>query len=397
MRNLFTQLLKNTKKEQAVGCCNNATKMLGEKRTKQRGGSAERVWKLGGASIKHPLSIRSASVEHPMQSGGNKVKTMLRYAATWLFGVTKTYKTPQSATSSIELTSAYTTRQTTSELASAGMSMPSPHVEVVANRGNKPKKVESREMRVEIREMRVERLGATWLRYAACMLLLLCLGVGNVWGADFSSSEIATNPTGGTKKNNVTCSSGITTTTNKKIKNVSSQACVAIANNTDTATVTVNDWIQIQADANYTIDNSLYIVASSNGSSDGTMVVCMWRGAFSATSADTCFTAVAPENDSGTRDTIALRFPSGRFRTIRLYKRINYKNGTIGPTAPPCKDPLSPHVRAASRHCRSLRQPCRRPAKQGISSQKGASPCLECQSGKGRTPSAAPRRCPAFR
>ena len=99
----------------------------------------------------------------------------LRYAATWLFGETKTYKTPQSATSSIELMNAYTSRQTTSELASAGMSMPSPQVEVVANRGNKPKKVESQ-------KSKVERLGATWLRYAASVLLLLCLGVGNAWG-----------------------------------------------------------------------------------------------------------------------------------------------------------------------------------------------------------------------
>ena len=165
-------------------------------------------------------------------------------------------------------------------------------------------------------------------KYVACMLMVLVMSVGQMWGTDntFSSSEIATE----TKKGNVTCSSGITSTTKKKVKNTSNIYCVAIGNAVDTATYTVAEWVQIQADANYTIDNTIVIQGAANGGDNKNIAVVMWRGSYSATSADTCFSAVAPENDSGTRDTIALRFPSGRFRTIRLYRRINYKNGVIG-------------------------------------------------------------------
>lgn len=158
------------------------------------------------------------------------------------------------------------------------------------------------------------------------VLFMLC--AGSVRGADFSSAEIATNPTGGTKKNHVTCSSSETSTSGKKIKNVGSQACVAIGNNADTDPGAL--YIQIQADEGYTIDNALSITGAANGSSAGSIAVLMWRGAYSATKADTCFTVTAPSNTSTTQDKISLTFPSGRFRTIRLYRRINYNNGTIG-------------------------------------------------------------------
>ena len=152
-----------------------------------------------------------------------------------------------------------------------------------------------------------------------------------LWSAEFSSSDIV--KSGGTTTDHVTCSSGKTETSKKKVKNVSNIYCVAIANVVDTATNTGTEWVQIQADENYTLDNSLIIQGAANGSDDKNIAVLMWLGDYNATAADTCFTAVAPENDSGTRDTISLKFPSGRFRTIRLYRRINYKNGTIGKSA----------------------------------------------------------------
>ena len=160
----------------------------------------------------------------------------------------------------------------------------------------------------------------------ATAFFMLC--AGSAWGADFSSAEIATNPTGGTKKNHVTCSSSETSTTNKKIKNVSNQACVAIGSAADTNPNSY--YIQIQADEGYTLDNSISIIGASNSSDDKNIAVVMWRGAYSATTADTCFYTLAPENDSNTKDAITVTFPSGRFRTIRLYRRINYKSGTIG-------------------------------------------------------------------
>ena len=168
------------------------------------------------------------------------------------------------------------------------------------------------------------------LRGAACALLMMIwLGLGSASGADFSAAEIVAS--GGTQKSHVTCSSSQTSTSSGKIKNLSGQTCVSISSTADT-NPGVN-YIQIQADEGYTIDNSLVITGAAGGSSDKNAVVLMWRGAYSATTADTCFSVLTPENDSGTRDTIALRFPSGRFRTIRIYRRINYNEGTIGSSA----------------------------------------------------------------
>ena len=165
------------------------------------------------------------------------------------------------------------------------------------------------------------------LRGAACALLMMIwLGLGSASGADFSAAEIVAS--GGTQKSHVTCSSSKTATENKKIKNVSSQPCVAISDNSDTNPGAC--YIQIQADEGYTIDDALAITGAANGSSEGSLAVLMWRGAFSDTSADSCFTVTAPSNTSTTQDQISFTFPSGRFRTIRLYKRINYNAGTIG-------------------------------------------------------------------
>jgi len=168
------------------------------------------------------------------------------------------------------------------------------------------------------------------LRGAACALLMMVwLGLGSASGADFSAAEIVAS--GGTQKSHVTCSSSQTSTSSGKIKNLSGQTCVSISSAADTDPGV--NYIQIQADEGYTIDNSLVITGAAGGSSDKNAVVLMWRGAYSATTADTCFSVLTPENDSGTRDTIALRFPSGRFRTIRIYRRINYNEGTIGSSA----------------------------------------------------------------
>ena len=43
------------------------------------GSEAEGRKREGRASNEHPLSIHSASIQHPLQSGGNKVKTSLRF------------------------------------------------------------------------------------------------------------------------------------------------------------------------------------------------------------------------------------------------------------------------------------------------------------------------------
>ena len=182
--------------------------------------------------------------------------------------------------------------------------------------------------------IRMLQEGSSIMKKARGLLLLCALLLMNAhaWGADFTATEIVYNSGAGTTTNHVKCSSGITTTTSKKVKNVSAD-CVAISQNTDTATYTGNDWIQIQADADYLIDRStIAVTGASNTTSSGSLAVVCWRGAYSATAADSCFTVTAAANNSTTEDQISISLRSN-FRTIRLYKRINYKTGTIGKDA----------------------------------------------------------------
>ena len=157
-------------------------------------------------------------------------------------------------------------------------------------------------------------------------LFLSCASVA--WADTFEASEIATSSVDGTTKSHVTCSSSETSTSSKKIKNVSGISCVAIGTNADTDPGT--NYLQIQAGYGYTIDNTISITGAANGTSAGSLAVLMWRGDYNATSADTCFSVAVPANNSTTEDQIVLVFPSNRFRTIRLYRRINYKEGVIG-------------------------------------------------------------------
>ena len=164
------------------------------------------------------------------------------------------------------------------------------------------------------------------------LLLLFTFAIGNVWAETFSAAEIV--EAGGTAKSHVTCSSGKTSTVEAKIKNVSKVASVQISNNVDTATYTSTEWIQIQADANYTLDNTLSITgASTSSTANKKMVFVFWRGAYSPTSADSIAEVTLPVNNSTTDDKLSVSFPSGRFRTIRLIKRINYKEGVLGQSA----------------------------------------------------------------
>ena len=169
-------------------------------------------------------------------------------------------------------------------------------------------------------------------KYLTSLLILLAMSIGNVWGDTFSAADIVYNNGAGKTKSNVTVSSGKTSTiSTAKIKNVSNQTAVQIGNNVDTATYTSTEWIQIQADANYTLDNTLSITGASTSSTSGKeMAAVLWKGAYSATAADSIIVVSLPVNNSTTDDKLSFTFPSGRFRTIRLVKRINYKDGTIG-------------------------------------------------------------------
>lgn len=156
------------------------------------------------------------------------------------------------------------------------------------------------------------------------LLGILC-SVGNVWGVDFTPSEIVA--TGGTTRGNVKCSSSATATTSAKIENESGTTVVQISTNADTDPN--SNYIEIKADEGYTL-TSVTINAQNNSSTDNVVIAALfWEGDYNGTSADDLKMITLKGNANATSLATVLS-TSGSYRTIRLYKRINYNGGTIG-------------------------------------------------------------------
>ena len=68
----------------------------------------------------------------------------------------------------------------------------------------------------------------------------------------------------------------------------------------------------------------------------GNVAILLWRGDYSTTKADSVIVVEAPSRQSTTDDDFSVVFPSGRFRTLRLYRRISYNptGGVIGKDCP---------------------------------------------------------------
>ena len=157
------------------------------------------------------------------------------------------------------------------------------------------------------------------------LLTLALFAVSSAWADDFSAAEVATNPTGGTTKNHVTCSSSYTSTTAKKVKNVSNVPTVSISNSADDSHSSY--YIQIQADAGYTLNSPVTLRVASNNSSSVSFVAILWEGDFDDDKADAYRVLSAPANSSTTEETATITFDASTYRTIRVYRRVNYVIG----------------------------------------------------------------------
>ncbi len=160
--------------------------------------------------------------------------------------------------------------------------------------------------------------------FSLILLGLLC-SVGNVWGADFNPTEIV--KSGGTTKSNVKCSSSATATTTAKFENTSSTTVVQISANADTDPN--SNYIEIKADEGYAL-TSVSINAQNNSSTDNVVIAALfWEGDYNGTSADN-LQMITLKGNANASSLATVLSTSGTYRTIRLYKRINYNSGTIG-------------------------------------------------------------------
>ena len=153
-------------------------------------------------------------------------------------------------------------------------------------------------------------------KYLTALVMVLCLGVGNAWGADFTPANIVAS--GGTTADHVKVSTVFSTQTNKPF--CSSETGLTGVNINNSASQNWNTYyVEIQASSGYTI-SSLSLKVASSGTSDATEAVAFWSGEASGTcSSYGTFTAPAYDNSTCANQTIDV--PAGT-RTIRIYRKI---------------------------------------------------------------------------
>ena len=160
----------------------------------------------------------------------------------------------------------------------------------------------------------------TPMRYAVALLLILCLEVGNAWGADFTPAQIVAS--GGTTTDHIKVSTVFSTQTDKQFCSSESGLTGVNVNNSASGTYS-NYYVEIAAQDGYTLSTCTLKVASS-GTSAGTEAVAFWDGDASATTSSVA-TFTAPANNNSSCANTIISVPSGT-KTIRLYRKICISN-----------------------------------------------------------------------
>ena len=146
-----------------------------------------------------------------------------------------------------------------------------------------------------------------WL--LATLTLIFTLGIGQMWGADFTATQIVAS--GGASSGNVTVSSNKTATVSAKVKNVSGVACAKI----ETSDA---DWIRIEAASGYKLSSPIVVTCASNSDGSTATMACVL---YDADGAKEIKLITAPARNSKTEDKANITFTAD-YTKIELYKRV---------------------------------------------------------------------------
>ncbi|MBQ3999109.1 MAG: hypothetical protein II644_07190, partial [Paludibacteraceae bacterium] len=156
-------------------------------------------------------------------------------------------------------------------------------------------------------------------RYAATLLLLLCLGVGNAWGTDFSATEISTS---GTSKGNITCKS----VAGSASGNSCTEAGDAYASSVTVSKISnsgIDNYMEIHAASGYKLTSPVVVTGVVDNNADKNIVVVCWEGDYDNSQAFKSYEVKSwPNRKTACASTdVSITF-SGTVRTIRLYKQV---------------------------------------------------------------------------
>ena len=171
------------------------------------------------------------------------------------------------------------------------------------------------------------------LRYLCAMLLALVLGIGQMWGEDWTSANIVNNSGAGTKKGHITVSSpGVTSTTSSQMYKPSdavNEDAVSIATSSTVSTLEATPYIEIKADRGYRISAASFYGGAVNNNDQKIWIFC-WNSIpiTLQTSSNQEYTLKNQKVTSKPADqNITL---TSSTRVVRIYSKIKHSSGLIG-------------------------------------------------------------------
>lgn len=176
----------------------------------------------------------------------------------------------------------------------------------------------------------MRQFAKTW-KYAACMLLAFFLGIGQMWGDDWTAVNIVANSGAGTTKSHITVSSpGITSTTSAQIwkdgGTAKSETTLQIGASTTSDYSKTKSYVEIKAEKGYAIGTTLNFRGGSNDSNDKNCVVVWWTGKVGATF--TGYQVVKLNNKNITASASAnysVTLPANT-RVVRIYRQVTFNS-----------------------------------------------------------------------
>lgn len=168
-------------------------------------------------------------------------------------------------------------------------------------------------------------------RWLTTLLLILTLGIGQMWGDDWTAANIVANSGAGTTKNHVTVSSpGITSTTSAQIwkdgKTAKSENTAQLGNNAASDYNKTKSFVEIKADKGYAVGTTLNFRGGSNDSNDKNCVVVWWTGKVGATF--TGYEVVKLNNkniSSSASANYSVTLPANT-RVVRIYRQVTFNS-----------------------------------------------------------------------
>ena len=176
----------------------------------------------------------------------------------------------------------------------------------------------------------MRQFAKTW-KYAACMLLAFILGIGQMWGDDWTAANIVANSGAGTTKSHITVSSpGITSTTSAQIwkdgKTAKNETTLQIGASTTSDYNKTKSYVEIKAEKGYALGTTLNFRGGSNDSNDKNCVVVWWTGKVGATF--TGYEVVKLNNkniSSSASANYSVTLPANT-RVVRIYRQVTFNS-----------------------------------------------------------------------